>query len=790
MVELIVTEKPSSAAKVAQALADGKPVQKKSKQATYFEITHNGKDIIVTSAVGHLYGLVEENKKSWAYPVFDVKWEASYKSGKELAYVKDYIDNIEALAKKATEFTIACDYDVEGEVIGYNVVRFACKKKDANRMKFSTLTKPDLVEAYEQKVKHLDWGQAYAGETRHKLDWFYGINLSRALTASVKAAGSFKVMSVGRVQGPALKLLVDREREIQAFVPVPFWLIQLLGDFKKTDIEAFHEGDKIFDKNEVERILKTIKGAKQALVQSVKRTQRQHAPPHPFDLTTLQSESYGQFKITPKETLDIAQNLYLAGVTSYPRTSSQQLDPKLGFTKIMQDLAKQGEYKDLCAQLLKEKSLIPNNGPKTDPAHPAIYPTGVAPKSLNPRQQKVYDLIVKRFMATFAKPALRETMEVLLDVNKEIFVTRGTRTLKEEWYVFYKPYVRAEDTILPDMKEGDHVTIKELNQIDKETQPPSRFNQSSIIKELEKRNLGTKATRADILERLFQRGYIEGVQITVSQLGMETTRLLENHAPAIVDEQLTAEFEEDMDKIREEKKTPDQILERAKTFLTKLLGDFKKKEKVIGQEILVSIRETQDTQNFMGTCQKCKEGKLMVRRGKFGRFVACDKYPDCSTTFAIPKMGPIKATGKECEKCQNPIIEVGKGRTRRVTCINPDCVSRGAAVQVDAKSGKKYPEEGMKCPTCGDGEMILRKSFFGEFLGCNKYPKCKTLMNIKDGKVNVDKVVVKTGDTPKKAAAKKVSKEVARELEANVTVEGKVKKTAVKKTVPKKTVKK
>ena len=180
MTELIITEKPSSAVKVAAALADKAPVKKKSKGGSYFEVIHNKKVIYITSAVGHLYGLVEVNKKGWTYPVFDIKWDASYKSHKDLKYVKGYIDTISMLAKKCDEFTVACDYDVEGEVIGLNVIKYACKKKDANRMKFSTLTKGDLVKSYENKLKHLDWGQAHAGETRHYLDWYYGINLSRA----------------------------------------------------------------------------------------------------------------------------------------------------------------------------------------------------------------------------------------------------------------------------------------------------------------------------------------------------------------------------------------------------------------------------------------------------------------------------------------------------------------------------------------------------------------------------------------------------------------------------------
>ncbi|HLD00563.1 MAG TPA: DNA topoisomerase I, partial [Candidatus Nanoarchaeia archaeon] len=493
MVELIITEKPSSAKKIAEALADGKPIQKKSQQSSYYEITHNKKPLLVTSAVGHLYTLVESNKQGWTYPVFDIEWQPSYKTSKELKYVKNYIDTIALLAKKADEFTVACDYDVEGEVIGFNVVRYACKQKDANRMKFSTLTKGDLVDSYNTKMKHLDWGQAYAGETRHKLDWFYGINLSRALSASVKAVGSFKVMSAGRVQGPALKLLVDREREIQQFKPEPFWQIRLDGDYKTNYIEAWHQADKIFDLKKVDKIMAVVSGAQEAVVTKVERSQRQQPPPNPFNLTTLQTEAYALFKLTPKDTLAIAQTLYLAGITSYPRTSSQILDPKLGFQKILADLSKQSAYKELCTALLKLKTLKPNNGKKTDPAHPAIYPTGLAPKELKSREQKIYDLIVKRFMATFGDAAVRETMEVSLDVKKEIFVTKGTRTVKENWHVLYKPYVRLEEVSLPEMKEKEVVTIKKIEKLDKETQPPKRFNQSSIIKELEKRNLGTKA---------------------------------------------------------------------------------------------------------------------------------------------------------------------------------------------------------------------------------------------------------------------------------------------------------
>jgi len=729
MVELIITEKPSAAKKVAEALDDGYPVKKTEKKVAYYQVSHKGKNIVVASAVGHLYGLVEAKKNGWTYPVFDIKWEDSSKTSKDAKYIKDYLITLKKLAKEAKEFTIACDYDVEGEVIGMNVIRFACKQKDANRMKFSTLTKEDLIVAYENKAKTLNWGQAYAGETRHHLDWYYGINLSRALTAAVKAAGAFKVMSVGRVQGPALKMLADREKEIAAFKPVPFWQLQILCE---KNIEAWHQKDKFWEEIEVKKILTKIKSEKTAVVKEIKTRIIQQQPPHPFDLTTLQTESYGVFRITPKETLALAQELYLAGVISYPRTSSQQLDPKLGFKKILNGLGKQKNYTNFCAEIAQTK-LVPNNGKKTDPAHPAIYPTGQTPKTLTERQRKIYDLIVKRFLATFAEAAERESMNVSLDVKQEIFIAKGIRTVKAGWHKYYAPYVRVEEAELPALKEGETVKIKKINKVNKETTPPNRFNQSSIIKELEKRNLGTKATRADILDRLFQRGYVEGVQIKVSKLGMETITILEKNVPTIIDEELTRNFEEEMEKIREEKNTEEKVLEKAKKLLIDILDKFRKNEKKIGEELLKAVQETREIESRIGHCPKCK-GTLVMKRGKYGMFIACDKYPECDAIFKIPSNALVKNTEKVCEVCGYPkVVVIKKGKRPQESCINPDCPSK---VKEEDKELLKQFESGKvsrKCPKCGK-TLLLRKSFYNVFLGCPDFPKCRHMENLDGSK--------------------------------------------------------
>ncbi|MEK6826319.1 MAG: DNA topoisomerase, partial [Nanoarchaeota archaeon] len=363
MHELIICEKPSAALKVAQALANGSLKKHSIDKVYFYEIKKNNKTIFVASAVGHLFVLAEKNKKGWTYPVFDIAWKPAYEARKKADFTKKYYDVLYKLSKDADSFVIACDFDIEGSLIGYNCLRFIAQKKDAKRMKFSTMTKEDLLNAYENLSNHLDFPQIESGETRHILDFFYGISLSRALTLSIKEAGSFKIMSIGRVQGPALALLSKRELEIKKFKPEPYWEIELITD----KLSAFHEKGKFNDKNQAADILKNIKG-KPAIVNSIKRTIKIQKPPHPFDLTSLQIEAYKQLGFTPKQTLQLAQNLYIAGFISYPRTSSQKLPLSLGYKKILDKLSKRSGFAKLIKTL--PKKLTPNEGKKTDSAHP------------------------------------------------------------------------------------------------------------------------------------------------------------------------------------------------------------------------------------------------------------------------------------------------------------------------------------------------------------------------------------------------------------------------------------
>jgi len=730
MYELIICEKPSAALKIATALADKTPQKETYKRKVpYYKITHNNKEIIVASAVGHLYSVDEKEKNGWAYPVFNMHWVDTASMNKAQKYSKDYLLNLKKLSKGASEFTIACDYDIEGEVIGLNIVRFALQKKDANRMKFSTLTKPDLIKAYENKSPNIDWGQANAGETRHFLDWMYGINLSRALTASIKATGAFKILSIGRVQGPSLKIITDRDREIKAFIPTPFWQIELNGNVKQGNLIAWHIEDKFWEKEKANKVLEQTKN-QSATIKSIEKKEKNQLPPFPFDLTTLQIESYRCLRIPPKKTLQIAQDLYTNSYISYPRTSSQKLPKGIGYDKIIKELSKQKNYKELCDALLK-KTLKPNEGKKSDPAHPAIYPTGIIPKKLeDSHAKKLYDLIVKRFLSTFAPIAKRQLTTAKVDCNQEIFVAKGITTLEPGWHTFYQPYLSLKEEELPQMDQGECVSVKKIKLHSKETQPPKRYTPSSIIKELEKRNIGTKSTRADIVDKLFQRNYLKGKSIEATSLGLATVDTLKKYSPGIIDEKLTRHFEEEMEHIRSDKKKKETVLDEVKEILKKILKQFKEKEKEIGEGLIDATRETQDKANHIGKCPTCKNGQLTIKRGKFGKFIACTKYPDCKTTFKLPPNGLIKNSENLCKECNYPMVNViKKGKRPQELCINPDCVSKtNRNNKTDKKDDKKTKEKKM-CPKCGK-ELVLRKSFYGEFYGCSGYPKCRHISKI------------------------------------------------------------
>ncbi len=689
-IELIITEKPQAATKIAYAL--GNAEKRNLNGVPYYKINLKDKTILVGCAVGHLFTLTQEKKAS-GWPVFNIKWVPNSEAKKQ-DWSRKYYSALSGLCKKADSFIVACDYDIEGEVIGWNILRFICGKdadKNAKRMKFSTLTSSEIKEAYDKVLPEIDFGQAYAGETRHKLDWLYGINLSRALMEAIKKAGSFKILSIGRVQGPALHLIVEKEKQIQSFKPEPYWQVYLIAQ-NSHKVEVKYPKD-ITKKEELAkfRILKD----KQAEARTITAEQK-ISPPAPFDLTTLQTESYKFFSITPSRTLQIAQQLYLSGLISYPRTSSQKLPPSIAYNDILKKLQKE------LTQYIKRAK--PVEGSKSDPAHPSIYPTGEHAE-LGEEEKKIYDLIARRFISCFCDDAIIENKKIEVLVDSLKFEARGLVIKDKGWMNVY--LARMQEKKLPDL--NGRVKIKEIRIEEKLTQPPRRYTPASIVSELAKRNLGTKATRASIVETLFDRGYVKGRSIEATPLGISLIESLEKNSPVIIDEKLTREFEKQMDTIQTSKKNlkekSEKIIENARETLLKIEKQFRKNEEKIGKELVKAnnnIREQEKKENTLNTCPKCGKGNLRIlfNRASKRYFIACSAYPECRTTFSLPPNALIKpslAEDKEgnkvnefCPECKFPLLlSIRKGKRPWKFCFNWKTHKQGGVLQEQENSDKE-----------------------------------------------------------------------------------------------------
>ncbi|MAG24357.1 DNA topoisomerase I [Candidatus Pacearchaeota archaeon] len=647
---LIITEKPQAALKIAQAL--GQEDKYSENKAAYYEVTHEGEKIVVASAVGHLFNLTyKKGQKGW--PIFETEWEPSF-SRKKAAFTKNYYNLLKKLAKKAKQFIIATDYDIEGEVIGWNVLRFICDKETAKRMKYSTLTKPELVSAFQSPMPELDWGHAYAGETRHILDWLYGINLSRALMSAIKTTGSFKILSIGRVQGPALKIIVDRELEIKNFKSEPYWQV-----FAIVENHRFKHPKDIFDKKDLDK----FKDIKEANAETKKKSEAL-PPPNPFDLTSLQREAYRLYKMSPSGTLRTAQSLYLNGLISYPRTSSQKIPDEIQPKKILKALVSQ-----FPEQIKLAKRPKPIEGKKSDPAHPSIYPTGEKGK-MKEDEQRLYNIIAKRFISCFCPDAITENTRVTLKATKDpkiTFTASGLKIKDPGWTQVYP--ATLEESKVPEL--SGLVKIDSIKTEEKETQPPRRYTPTSLITILEKKNLGTKATRSSIVDTLFDRGYLDGRSIKATPLGIHLIEALKKYSSIIIDENLTKGMEEEMEKIQESssgfKEKEDKIVKNAEKVITDISKEFKIKEKQIGKDLLKGIsvlREQEQEENKIAPCHVCKAGNLRITYSRKTKryFVSCNNYPKCTFTQSLPPDALIKNTGKVNEEGLPILVAIKKGK--------------------------------------------------------------------------------------------------------------------------------
>jgi len=686
----ILSEKREAAERIAKALDEqGRPKSYREQGVIYFEAIHRDQILRVIPAIGHLY-TIAPRERGYNYPVLDVEWAPAYRFNKRLAHTKRWIDAIEKVSRGASAFVSATDYDVEGEVIGYTILRFACggKERGAKRMVFSALTNAELRKAFQKLSPTIDFRLAEAGETRHIVDFLWGINISRALTLSLRDSGKgFTKLSAGRVQGPTLGFVAEREKEINSFVPTPYWRISAVLDVEGQTYKVEYLRPRIETLKEAEQIVERCK-SKEGVVKGITSRTYEEEPPPPFNLENLQSESYRLFRQAPSQTLRLAESLYLGALISYPRTSSEKIPPTVNCEEILTSLGQSKEYQNLVSDILRDRPLRPRQGKGEDPAHPAIYPTGNHPQStLDSRQTRLLDLVVRRFLSAFAPPALSENVRITFDLNGELFFLTGRRTLKEGWLRFYAPYARREENPAPQLREGERVRFREINYVEAYTSPPSRFNPGSLLREMEEHELGTKATRADIIDTLGERGYVSGERIVATALGLGVYETLNRYCPILVSVKFTRDLERKMEAILKGEGNRREIVAEASTLLTQALEEIKENEAAIAESLSRALQISNSLKRIIGPCPVCQKGQLQIIRSKKTgkRFVGCTNYREggCTATFPLPQPPyRIWTTKRTCRICGWPTITV-KAPNRRPwsLCLNPDCPKKASRKQ-------------------------------------------------------------------------------------------------------------
>jgi len=669
---LIVTEKNIAAERIAKILGNGKVKIEKNYTVPIYNFTEDGHPTSVIGLKGHILKAdFPEEYNNWQSVSPESLIDAKIV---KVPTQKQIIKALQKLGKDADEVIIATDFDREGELIGVDALSLI---KDVNpnvaarRARFSAITKTEISRAFEHP-ENLYFNLAQAGEARQDIDLIWGATLTRFISLVSSRLGR-QFLSVGRVQSPTLALIVQKEKEREAFVVEPYWQIKATYEHDGEKFLASHKIEKFWDKEEALKVLEKINGAKSGKVISATKTQRETAPPAPFNTTAFLSAA-ASIGISTANAMRIAESLYMRGLISYPRVDNTVYPPSLNLREILEMLMASPQFGMMATELLKQKELTPTRGKRQATDHPPIHPTGVANKDeLDAQEWKIYELVVRRFYATLAPISISESMRIDIDTNGEIFFTRGNRVVEEGWLKYY-PYSRKKDEEVPPVNEGDIVAFMGANIEDKETQPPARYSQGKLIQKMEELGLGTKATRHEIIKSLYDRGYIHGDPIQPTETGMAVAESLLKYAERIATPTMTAELEKDMDAIAEGETSHDAVVERSRQMLASIMLSLKSKQAELGEEIRAGIREDK----IVGQCPNCGSNLKIIRAKKSRkRFVGCTSYPTCSTSYPLPQYGEIISLGEACEACGSPKIKVVSGKGKPwILCINPKCPAK------------------------------------------------------------------------------------------------------------------
>src|SRR5215208_4381216 len=744
---LIVTEKNNSAKRIAEILSGGAAKEGSSYKTPFYEWSDSAGDHMTIGLKGHVLNP--------AFPESYNNWQQT--NPRDLIDAdlikeptdKNVVRALKKVAKDADDIVIATDYDREGELIGLEALQ---EVVDANpelgsidgvdgngtaikRARYSALTKDEIERAFNN-LDELSMPLANAGAARQDMDLIWGAALTRAVSTATRRFGS-NFLSVGRVQSPTLGLIVQRELERRAHVPEPFWEVTASFAHPDGSFVAEHTTDKFWEEAEAKAAVENSKTPGTVMEITARKNTRK--PPTPLNTTAFTTDVSSRLGITPSRAMRIAEDLYMDGYISYPRTDNTVYPKSLDTKELVRELAGIDDFK-VAEFLLDGRSLEATRGKKETTDPPPIYPTqAVNPHRLEARSEahrRVYELVARRFLATFSPPMISEGTRANIETAKgtpsadagETYFVRGSVVVDPGFAAIYT-YARSADTEIPKLEEGQELALESVDLEGKETPPPPRISQGKLIEMMEERGLGTKATRADIIQKLYDRGYLFGNPPEPSETGIAMSKAFENYVPRMATPDMTAEMEAEMDEIEAGEVTKDQVLADSRDMLRSAfdeMGDDVKTEdedakwRKFAREVWAGM----DQDRILGPCIVCQEAgrkqpdgspnmlRIIKARKSGKRFVGCQGWdgdnpdsPDsCDQTFPLPqRVRGLYKLEEVCSVCgRTPRLQVvpWRGRPWKL-CLNDECPSmaemkRRRAEREAAKARKEAAEAAAK----------------------------------------------------------------------------------------------
>ncbi len=706
---LVVTEKFNTALRIAVVLSDGRMKRSRVAGTPVFQFERPEGPYAVVGLRGHIVEL--------DYPSELAEW-----SLEGLPRLLETVPNkrvtepaiVSALEQIVREFDrviLATDFDREGELIGLECLALLQKVHptiEVRRARYSALTREEIEQSFA-RLADLDRALAEAGEARQEIDLVWGALLTRYLSLTSGQRGR-SFLSAGRVQTPTLALLVERDQEIKEFEPKPFWLISATASHGGERFGLRHAHGPWEGKADAEKVHAKVRGEKAGAVRAFQEEATRRRPPPPFSTTLFVAEAT-RIGFGAAQAMRYAEDLYTQGLISYPRTDNTVYPRGLGLRALAEKF-REGPFAAAAEFVLAQPSFRPSRGRIETTDHPPIYPTAaVDPKKLRPEPARLYELIVRRFLATVAPDAEGWRRTATVEVAGEPFEGEGHHLTVPGWYQVY-PYSQAEESPLPTLVPGGTVAIESVDLTEDRTRPPRRYTQGSLIQEMERLGLGTKSTRHDVLQKLFDRKYVTPRQLEPTSTGIAVTEALRAHAPLITRPEMTHRLEEDMELVAESKKPKSEVLSESREMLREAYA--------LLSENTAGVKETLgaalDRQHFVGPCARCGGALRLARSPRGARWVQCVNNPaSCSATYSLPAAGFVEPAPEFlCGTCKVPRVKITfRGQRPDLYCINPECAEHHRAFRIGV------------CPNCGS-PLQIRYSFAGKrFVGCSGYPTCR-----------------------------------------------------------------